>query len=665
MKNVTILTAIGLLWASLSGIAQSLTAQPGQSGIYLSFGRQMPKTFRYRVERSPAGRNTWEPLTEVVFPRVADEFMGRLNEAIAQLPPSHLHKSDPDLTNQRFQVLKRSATIDSLQSLMRMPPYQIAAGIGFWDNRVLPNTGYDYRLSQVSADGQRTAPTTVQNVQFPGRFSDVRLRIDTVHTTGAAVSLECEVVSGPAPDVLHLYRAYYLRGEYEEVVASYFPISSKNGRIRYRVVDAGVTDKLSYSYYIVPGDYLGNRGNQSDVQNVYNARPNEVTFMPRQFRVTSATAKRALRLSWRVMPSREITSVDVYRGNDFDKTFARIGSVNAKDTVFFDYQVEPVRTYFYTLIVNTAYGKTYPSARVPGLLVGNETNYSRPTGFRGTRQGQRLTFTWQRPSGSVYGYYLYRAKNYTDKPELARPIIVSSDSIVTVTDSLPSQPSDYWIYSVASVNTSYNISAPSERVTFAGKATVRPPAEVTVQLRDNRARIIWTNMNQQKQQTYGFWVYRREIATDNKSGNWQPLTREPLKPETNFFADQSIEPGKQYAYTVRTVGPADQLSSYSMEARCIVPETFPSAVRNIKVLQTGKSVLVQWDKPFDSTVEQFVVYRAEAGQTFQRLKEVARTATEFSDANPLGKRTYYYRIVSEDRRKQQSRNPDTVGIYIE
>ncbi|WP_041258166.1 fibronectin type III domain-containing protein [Fibrella aestuarina] len=653
--------------AALTG---QFTAQPGVGGIFLSFGRELPKTFRYRLERSPAGGAAYEPIAESVFPALPEGFAGRLNEAIAQMPPVYLTLPDRPIVDARYQVLRRHATADSLANLMVAPQYRIAAGLGHWDATAQPNLVYDYRLSRLNADGSTTPVGEIRGVSTPGTYPATVLRIDTAYAKGPTATIECEVVSGRAPEVLYLYRAYYLRGEFEPVVASYYPVRSTNGRIRYQLNDATVVDKLSYAYYVVPGDYMGNRGTASAVYNVYNARPNEITFIPYRFRVNSIRAEKRLRLSWRVTPSRDITSIDIFRGNDFDKTFVRIGSVGPTDTVFYDANVRPVQTYFYTLVVNTAYGKTYPSARVPALLEGAETNYARPENVRSQQNGRTVTLTWDRPAGPVTGYYLYRARDYDQKPEQVGRLIASAAATVTVTDTLPDRDSEVWVYSVASVNTSYNISPLSAPVTIVGKTTVRPPAQLTARLRDNTPQrravnLYWTNLVEARQRAGGFRVYRRLVTTDNKPADWQLLTLTTLRAETNFWADTTIREGNTYAYMVRTVGAGDQLSTPSVEARCTVTETFPAGVRNVRLLQSGPGVVVQWDAPLDPTVERYVVYRAEAGRPLQKLTTLPRNTAQFVDKTPLLKKTNYYQILAEDSRGHASRNPDTVGLYVE
>ncbi|MEZ0610579.1 fibronectin type III domain-containing protein [Fibrella sp. WM1] len=658
-----------------AALTEQFTAQPGVGGIFLSFGRELPKTFRYRLERSPAGGAAYEPIAEPAFPTLPEGFAGRLNEAIAQMPPVYLKLPDRAIVDARYQVLRRHATADSLANLMVTPQYRIAAGLGHWDATAQPNLLYDYRLSRLSADGSTTLVGDVRGVSvsvasMPGTYPPTVLRIDTAYAKGPTATIECEVVSGPAPEVLHLYRAYYLRGEFEPVVASYYPVRSKNGRIRYQLNDATVVDKLSYAYYVVPGDYVGNRGTASAVYNVYNARPNEITFIPNQFRVNSIRAEKRLRLSWRVAPSREITSIDIFRGNEFDKTFVRIGSVSPADTVFHDANVRPVQTYFYTLVVNTAYGKTYPSARVPALLEGAETNYARPENVRGQQNGRTVTLTWDRPAGPVTGYYLYRARDYDQKPEQVGRLIANAATTVTVTDTLPDRDSEVWVYLVASVNTSYNISPLSAPVTVVGKTTVRPPAQLTARLRDNtpQRRVVnlyWTNLVEARQRAGGFRVYRRLVNADNTPTDWQLLTPGTLRAETNFWADTTIREGNSYAYMVRTVGAGEQLSAPSVEARCTVTETFPAGVRNVRLLQSGPGVVVQWDAPLDPTVERYVIYRAEAGKPLQKLTTLPRTTAQFVDKTPLLKKTNYYQILAEDSRGHASRNPDTVGLYVE
>lgn len=670
---ITLFSGLISLLIRYSVSAQQLTATPGSTGIYLSAGKQLPKTFRYRLDRSLAGQNVWSPIAELYFPRNNDEFAGRLNEAVTQLPAGPIEFPNRSLAMARYNLLRTAQTVDSLLAFSSVPHYQIAAGVGFWDATATANTAYDYRLTRL--DGRNGATPTAggetitRNVRYPGSYPGSTFAIDTAYANGPSATLEYTLISGRQPDVLEVYRAYYLQGGYQRVPATFYPNGTATGRMRYKVIDANVTDKLSYAYYIVPGDYLGNRGTPSPVYNLYNARQNQVTSMAYNFRVRSVAKERGLRLSWRVPPSREISSIDIFRGDDFDKTFVRLTSVGIRDTVFIDRAVDPVKTYFYTIVVNTVYGKTFPSARVPGILEGVDPNNHPPTAFAGRQKGRVVTLSWNRPNANIYGYYLYRSNRYNDpKPQQVGSILLSRDSVVTVTDTLPDQASDLWIYSAASVNTSYNLSALSERATFRGRtSTIQPPPDLTVRLRNNKvAHLIWTNMIQRGLPTQGFQLYRKETRPDGNVSDWQLLTKQPISPTTNFYADSTIQPGRSYRYAVRSVGAeTGQLSDLSPEAGCTVAELQLASVRNLRAIQTGKSILIQWDAPFDPSIEQLVVYRCETGQPFQRLKQLSRTTTQFSDESPVAKRTYYYRIVSEGLKKSQSRNPDTVGIYVE
>ncbi len=667
-----------LLLCTLPALAQQpdLTARPGSTGIFLDFGKELPKTFRYQLERRPAGAGNWTIIAEPFFPRNADEFGGRLANAIAQLPPSDVDQPAPPMVKARYQRLVNARTIDSLVFLAVLPHYKIAAGVGFWDTNVQPNTNYDYRLTRIGTSSTTTAPPSAMApaVRFPGRLPDMTLEPDTIWANGPAVTVRYVLRSGPAPDMLFLYRAYYLRGEFKPVPGVARPTAfTRNREPRLTITDASATDKMQYSYYAVPGDYLGNRGKPTATRNIYNARQNQIIFLIDSFRVDSYHQQNALRLSWRVVPSPEITSVDIYRGNTFDGRFDRIASVRARDSVYFDATVEPVKTYFYSIVVNTAYGRAFPSARVPALMQANKPNESRPAGVLAQQTGRVVTFRFARPAPDVYGYYLYRGRNYRDKPEQVGPIFLSKDSLVTLTDSVPTLEAPYWTYSIASVNTSYNISPLSDWITVQGMARPLPPDDLTARLAPTLAggkpsvQLVWTDSRAQGRLLTGYQVFRRTVARNGQPArDWQPLSPQPLPAEQNMFTDLTAEPGQQYSYAVCAVGTdPTMLSARSLEAGAILPDDLPAGVLNLRALQSGKAVVLQWNPPFDPSVARLVVYRAEEGQVAQRLKELPRDATQFTDPAPVAKKTVYYKVVSEDSRKRTNRNPGTVGLYVE
>ncbi len=231
------------------------------------------------------------------------------------------------------------------------------------------------------------------------------------------------------------------------------------------IADESVVDKAQYSYYLIPFDYYGNDAKSTDTVNVYNGNAGMIPSLVTRFRRISREKGKDIRLSWQLDNTEDIVSIDIYKALVYDGYYTHIASVAPGDTDFIDRNVLPVTSYYYSLVLNTAYGRTYPSVRIPVINKAGKSNDFPPANLKAIREGNTVSLSWEQAGKDIRGYYLYRSGSFTGQMQVVTGIIVNSDSIVRYVDTLAQvTDSPVLIYAVASVNSSENISPLSSRV---------------------------------------------------------------------------------------------------------------------------------------------------------------------------------------------------------
>jgi len=658
-----ILFVLLLFWSFNAMAREDPAALPGPKGIFVYCGPALAKTFTYRVLRQERGGKEWQQVGSLRYPRNFEEFRGKLEAASLRLP--FLNTPGKDEQTIMWRTLSHSRVADSLYGWAANPVVLQATGSGLWDNGIAAGTNYRYEVLQLDKAGKILSKKVTKEVRYPGHSPNFDIQSAGIKTGKNRVELDFLVNNINGLAGCRLFRQYYQQGPFTEIPVRPF-FFNKNNRYYLGVIDSSATTRIPYRYFIVPYDEMGNEAKASDTVNVYDVtRINNNSYVT-YIHARSDTSRHAIVLTWHLANPREALSVDIYRGISYDSTYQRISSVSPNDTLFTDRVVTPVTTYFYSIVVNGVYGRSMPSARVSAILHADRANNLPPQEVTGRLNGEVVTLNWKRIQPDTRGYYIYRSSNFTGAPKLIASILSSRDSVQTFTDSLRKLPySPVYRYAIRSENSSYKLSPPSDFVTINNPhpQKIDVPAKITARYQDGKVMVVWDNVPA-AHAPGGFRVERRDINAQGRVvEDYHPIdTGTP--PGINYYADSTVNDGMEYLYRVRSIGfDNNQLSSPGLPASVFIPLEVPLPPAHVRVISTKKGVVLQWDTPLDTSIHQYIIYRAVTGGKPSNIKVLPSTANNWTDTSVKNGNTYFYYLVSVNNKKKESAPTQPVGIH--
>lgn len=636
----------------------------GAKGIFISCGKVLPKEFSYRISRQNAAGGNWQQVAALQFPANFGAWKGSLMQEAMQ---NHsITIPDSAVTIHLWQKLKRVATSDSLYAWSYYPFMQAACGTGWWDNTASKDQSYKYKIEKIQK-GKVLSTQTTDAVSFPGKAPDFQMKPDTLQGNGNEISVRFQLLKYKGMGQCKVFRAYYKRSDFS-LIHPLVLYNSNNGNQYLTLYDESVVNKAQYSYYVVPYDLYGNEGKHSDTVNVYNTRINTMKAIVSNFTGISKVKNNAVRLSWYIAHPEDVISIDLYKALEYDGYYTKIASLPPTDTVFSDYKVTPVTTYFYSLVLRLAYGRTFPSARTAVIFRASRNNPFSPSGLKAVRNGNAVTLTWNRRGKGIRGYYLYRSSGLTGTMQPVSNIILSTDSVVTYTDSLKGLPfSPVWNYAVASENTSYAISPLSNRVSVqgGGQKTLPIPTGLTAMVNGEQVQLLWGNLFLTHPEVTGYLIERKEDKEDNSPDSFKALA-DVTTPGINSYVDSTVKPGHHYLYRVASIGlNPDELSAPGFQAGVYIPDDLPLAPGHVVALNSSKGVLLQWELPLGSHWQKIKIYRAQTGRQAQMIKVLQPNETSYTDSQTSNETDYFYWIATVDKKGHENKMKQPVGIHIE
>src|ERR1035437_9515820 len=173
----------------ISAMAQSPVTKSGPNGIFVYFGKKIPITFQYKLERKATSENArWAEIYRTSQPDLSYQMIvGKLlnagsKSAIFTLPDS--------LTVNRFiHLLKGKQTTDSVYIFNGQPAYIETMGTGFYDTSVKAKLDYEYRVSEIDRQGTVLKATEIKADPLPGKANFKKPEL-----TGATSTSKSEVL---------------------------------------------------------------------------------------------------------------------------------------------------------------------------------------------------------------------------------------------------------------------------------------------------------------------------------------------------------------------------------------------------------------------------------------------------------------------------------------
>jgi len=653
-----------LIIAIMSGglSAQNLTGRAYKTGNYIFCGKDLPKHFSYLIEKKSSTDTTWKTVAELKSPLNEAECKAAIMElpqAIASL--TTVEDASIHLFWQRLQTVLVS---DSLYAYAFDPRYQSAAGIAWFDNNLKQPGDYHYRVSKLSKSGTKSR-VSEGTISFPGNPFNGTLRAARFQLAGNAIDISYEVNDSLNTAGVILYRSLYKQNKFIEINPSLLFTKQKN-RIVALVTDASVIKGLTYSYYAIPFDALGNRGRATDTLNIYNVSKQSDIGIITSFDATPITERQGVELKWNLKSNLNTTSIEVFRSLSYDGAYKNIASLPPSATHYFDAsRLKPATTYYYYIAINNGYGNSLPSARTPAILKGNKRNFLPPQNLTISRKENVVSLTFHRLDRDTRGYYVYRADGYVAPLQQLPRILLSTDSIVKYNDTLPkTTTSAVYSYAVASENTSYNISPQTERVNVRYSGGMLPiPNKINAMLIQKAIFVTWENMSDVNSAVSGYKIFRKSDVNDLETEPERVIAT--TTNTNNNYTDTLLVDGRHYSYRVQSLGlDSTDVSSLSMPVGVLFPEILPLQPGLVSAIAANTKILLKWTLPADPSLSKIKIYRATENQMAELIKELPLSIETFEDTAAQPGTTYFYYIITVNKKGKESKPTDPVSAKL-
>ena len=670
MKRIIINISIALI-LSASIKAQNPSCRAYPTGIYVFCGKEIPKNFYYLIEKKDAS-GQWEKAAELRAPRNAAELKANMHNL-----PDYFRAIMPlpfELADSLWKRQSAAPDIYSLYAYAYDPKIVSIVGCGWFDDGITANGTYQYRITRVNRSGEivlgELSQIFPENI-YKGTVNTLRY---VPHPDMGIVTLYYGLSDTTSTYKIMLYRSRFMEKNFMPVSAD-AGFGKMNGRTVAIVRDETATKGMAYSYVAVPFDFLGNFGTPSDTVNVYNLTNMSDIGILTDFTAIADREKEGNQLSWNMNSDFYIHGYELYRSKVYDGEYQRIVTLPANVTSFFDDDIDPGEAYFYYVTVNNGFGSNLPSARTPVILEGKRDNFLPPQNIEAKLIGNVVQLTFNSIEPDTRGYQIFRGEGYmgdltqiasmsvaapekTTDPNALQPMVVFNDTL-----ALTSKPQT-WSYAVADVNSSYNISPLSERVSIQFSGGMIPaPSNVEAQLRDDRIFVFWDDMKLQNPYVGGYNLLRSTVNQKGEEDN-NPQLIATLSNIENSYMDSLLIPGTHYRYVVESVGINGEKSGLSMHAGIRVPTQLPLPPGQVSAIAATDRILLRWDNPIDPSIRSVRIYRAALEQQPVLLKELSADRETYEDTTAKKGEQYFYYVVTVNNRSEESRWDEPVGGRI-
>lgn len=639
----------------LAGQAENW-ARPGRNGIFVKFGKELPKTFAYQLERKEKKGDQWKSLGVFASPKTLAQAKSTLLSAVAK----NLFYGVPgDSTiSDFFGKLAKSLVFDSLYSYAASPLYLEAAGDGFFDTDASPGGKYEYRLTKTGG-----APVVMSADAFPGKNPGYKTKTASVQATGGSIKLAWSFSKNNYPFGIRVFREAYLQTNMQEINPKIVFVGSGDG-ILARVTDTDVAERVTYRYAIVPFDVFGNETPPSEAVIVLNVKPYGDAVVLKRFVAESSEKDQGIRLAWSYAEKNEMNAILVFKSEKFDSGFQALATLSPADTFYVDRNTEPVKSYYYYLVFNNVHGQSPPTSKVIGMYKSSRSSAMPPQSVALDRPPEGNRITWQKTGEDTKGYYVYRGNGYNSRMTQISQLVKAEGmdgSFVDKKENLT--PGVAHSYAIVSVNSASLLSPFSDTV-YAPPVPVALPVPLNLRAMKHGKGVLlaWEDMKAIAPGVTGYRVYRCSLAVKGKK--YSDLKPIQVSCGINNYVDTLVLQGVRYSYALSALGNSKTESGKSLAAEYFeeVPRPFPPS--GLRAVATQNSILVHWDAPATTDIREYRLYRASSGKKEALLASLKPDKTDYADKSAGKNGSFYYNVSVVNLKGEESEKSGEVGASI-
>lgn len=658
MKKLIITTLLFII----TTVAQTQTAyvKSYATGNYIFCGKELPSEFNYIISKKLSTDKEYTVVANIQKPQNKQTLKAKLMALPATI--ANATSITEAMIDKVFTRISNYTSVDSLYALAYDAKWQYASGCGWFDDNLQQGTYY-YKIEKQLSNGSVVLLNEIQH-NFPAKHYNGIAQPLRFKTTDAEVEIHYALTDTINTTGIKIYRSKYQENNFEEKDVSVF-FSTINNKTVAVVKDNNIIQGVAYSYIAIPYDGLNNTSTPTDTLHIIHQASTKNIGIFSMFQVAANVKNNTNVLTWKYAANTPVHSIDIYRANSYDGNYIKIGSTTAKDTVYTDEAIlQPATTYYYYIIANATYAKSFPSARTPAVIQGNHINLLPPQNITATCSGNIVTLQFENTEADTKAFYIYRANGFTAELKPLPTIInYNGNNTITYIDTLPFsvQPNTY-TYAVADVNTSYNISELSNTVAVQTSDELPIVTNVNAMALQEKAFISWKNMQAINPAVTAYQIIRTEITENNTTSKEEVIAT--IAANDNSYTDTLVEEGKMYVYTIKAIGlNKEDIGKPSLPAQCIINHTPLLPPAQISVFNTGNSALLQWNLPQETIYTNIKIYRATNNTAATLIKELKGNTNSFEDKTVQAGTTYFYYVQCETA-KQKTNISDAVAVTI-
>jgi hypothetical protein len=537
------------------------------------------------------------------------------------------------------------------------PRAVVPFGGAFVDSSASKDVLYEYAVAPLTAAGEGAKKRVGEaKLEKPERLAFLISSFKALDSTRGELSAAYLMMKSSLQSLyaFELWRGDGLAAPMKRIALVVAQPLAPKPRLMY--IDTTLQYGKAYRYAIVPVDVFYNKSSQADTLRVIMAKTENLP-MPQNLLVSSTTA--GLRLTWENSkpPRPEFRGTIVLRSvqqGKHDGAYQPIDTVAYSQTEYIDRTVKPLDDYYYRLQTLSVDFTTGDMSTYNGTSFEMGRIIAPPTNLRAISVKNGVRLSWSpvgKDMGPTQGYFVYRALSATNTLEQISTVVTDTVFVDSASHANPYSP---YYYAVATVNGSYKVGSPSERIAAMPLPKTPLPAPATpAALQDVGAVVIeWNNAALANPAIAGYNVYR----TQGKSKP-EKLTTTALASNTSQFRDTAPLAGEAVSYSLTVIDLAGVESSASVPVpfTYLAPRlTAPSTVR---ASIAGKSVVVRWSASNDGRIVGYEVFRSVKGEQRVKIASVKNETgkpLEYKDASIKAGTPHYYTVVAIGKTERSS-----------
>lgn len=638
---------------------------PGSKGIFTQFGTLLPDSVEYRLYRFELGNEA--NAVQIFIGKIPTSYL-ELKSRILTINaknPIYTLPDDSTISTLYNDIIKYS-TSDSIAFFNGIPQYIEAMGLGYFDMNVSEGVKYEYIIRKEDKQGRLLEENFTRPNPIPGKKPTFNVKFHSQIISDDAITLKFSMTNDRFPFDFKVLRQVYLQTKFLKIepIKSFY---SQNDTMFIQFTDHELVPGLIYQYTIIPYDVLGNFELYPDTIRIQFSGVFSKTPMMHKFIANSKEKQNAIELKWKFDDNKPINSIAIFRSENFDDGYTLLTRVPGKDTLFFDHNVMPIKSYYYYIIANGLFGDTPPSSKVIGMMKGNKTANRAPKDLKIAQTPEGNLLTWKKTEIDTRGYYVYRGLGYQAELKQITPLITNNEVTISFLDSIQNVPKGVpFSYAVCAENTSYSI-GPKSDVVFSDPLTpeLPTPTNLFINRQGNNAFLVWDAITNRSSFINGFLIFRSEPnANKNKDSKTIKLTEQALPYDQNTYLDTTLERGIEYSYSVQAIGVGNSFSAMSQSFEFMLPELLPFPPTGVRLTKTENGGILYWDTPGTDDIKAFRIYREKLDSKIVKIAELNPAVNEYEIIND-SKGTYFYTISVVNNNDVESNQSDEVWLLVE